>query len=277
MPENWTEIPSENSLITTIPESLLQKIADLEGDRFVPSRIARVINRSIDGRHYKRYLGLSGFKRGHYIEDGEHFNTNYGNDIRFVQGENTLVYRNITQPSFYGSFAMEALDKKFKSIDFVSLSRDQIFKIAALASAVVTSAHAFPDAHGRTAVGLAAVIIKKYTGADIDLNKVEKEDDDSKLSTAFARVSISMFPRKYNPEKNLSDLVGRGGGLVVDTPTEGYNNLEEVKRFASEYAESIGRYVEGFTIKDADENNNIFYKSINDVASIYLKCVVNKE
>lgn len=283
MSENWELIKSTNSELSTIPVSLIDKISKKDWGNFKPSYVSKIINRSIAEEHYRRYVGREGIRRGHYIENPELVNGTSGANMKFTRGNSSITYRTLSSPSMFGESAMDAFDKKFASLDMEILTEEQVLRLAVLASIVVGTAHPFPDAHGRTAVGLADVILRRYSQKKLDLTKLEKIDsreEGYKLSMALGNASISMLPDRYNPENILKKLEAKGGGeKIVDVPNTRYDELDQVQTFLIEYSKSISRYIKQFPVNSIANHkiNPTFVQSLDAIVQIYRKCLqVNK-
>lgn len=264
--------------ITDNPQEMISLAAERTTSKYTLFHATEIINRSIQGEHYNTHRRRNQMrKRGHPISKPEELNYLYGNAE--IEYDGFLInYRDFVQPSMYGIEAVKHLDTRLTPSFLSELSQPDLLKYASLASIVVAGSHIYPDANGRTAVGLADYILTKYLGKNIDLEKLAIFEKNYSLGFALRDGGISMLPGEYNPLNIIDKLKQKGKRYKeVFTPMPGgiiFNyKKEEIAAYLKDHTASIIKYIDTF-----DPNKNIpdqvlLKIQVEKLANIYAKCL----
>ena len=260
--------------VSTINENIQSLLSDKD---YPPSYAARIINRAIEDRRYKSYRGFPGLKKGHFIEDYSSFHEFTSADIKVKSNEKEIHYPSLTMPSAEGRLVIEGLDRLIERYNPRSLSENQVYDLVSVMVVAIGSSHAFPDGTGRTAVGLADIMLRKYLGKTLDLKRLQKLD--KRLTTPMTVGSILMLPEEWNINILLEGM-HKGEVKRVDIPRKGTHPVYQVQSFARKYAASILQHLESIDIRnfggDASQGAFSLYKdSIMPITNLLKEVSVN--
>lgn len=219
--------------VSTINPNIQELLSERD---YLPSYMAKIINRAIEDKRYKTYRGFSGLKKGHFVENYESFHEFSSADITINSSGKALKYPRLTMPSSMGSRVINELDTLVKNFNPRSLDEDAFYNFLAMIVLSIGSAHAFPDGNGRTAIGIADIYIRKYTGNQLDREKMQRFD--KRLTIAMTIGSVLMLPSEYNPNTILNEI-NHGEIREVIIPTKTTHSTRYVQQFAEEYADTI--------------------------------------
>src|SRR5688572_26235116 len=195
-----SEVHPEDTGVSTMSKNILSLASQRGQDKYTPSYIARLINRGLAQELYQDYPDIKGLRKGHFIVDKD-IRHEMGEDVALAisrEGGTRVEYDRVILPSNRSTEILAELDKKISTIDFSKKSQKEIYAIAAFATIMVSTAHPFPDGNGRTAVGVADVIIRRNLQRSLRLDLIEKLNVN--LVSMLIPSTASMYPGRYHPE-----------------------------------------------------------------------------
>jgi prophage maintenance system killer protein len=284
-PSKINNEPERQDSLMSIPRQLIEKLVDKAKNnpqKYNLEYVAQVINRSMAGEYISNRL--PGIRKGHLYDpklnpDGIRSNqsaittddqgNNFPLSIDIRRGEMLVQIEGMTFPGVrHGKEIFSALDNKLSSIGS-NAQREDKNKLAALTAIVISAAHAFPDASGRTAVGAADFFLKLNNENGIDYSALVKRN--MELIQALAFSTFCMLPSKYNSEiifgqMNKSSEKHR----VIQIPTLGRSTAEELFEFEDKFSESIITFIENFELNRPPKNN--LEIQVNNLARLFEEC-----
>ncbi len=241
---------AETDGLSTIPVDILAKVPERMAAKplkYKPSYVLRIINRSIPKEDATASLG-SDIRRGHYsaADPGEHHIINKNPEMGITLDGYSINYRGLTLVGLnFGESILAVLDKKFAGLNFGHMTEKQVFRTASFASIVAGATHPFKDANGRSAVGLADVILRWKLAKRLNFGKLMEENH--KLTSILSAGSLALLPDQYNPNAVVIAMRdAREKERSVQIPNKLVGPPEAVTRFLSDYSQSITRFIEGF-------------------------------
>lgn len=265
--------------VDTLPGSIIGKLVErLESrpDRYSPSYIAQIISKSIADKDQKQYGASRGVRKGHFLEAGQDklFMWVPRTALSIIKGEYRLDYAGMSFPGFtHGREIFATLDEKVSSIPLETLGEDTIFRLAAFLTIVVASNHAFPDANGRVAVGLADVFLRRLARKAVDYEKLDARAGE--LRRAMTDATCSLLPGRYNPASAFARMerteIHRETisvpGVTVNAP--------QLKQFLRDFSGSIQQFIRDFDLARKKTDPLSTYSHIDKIAAIYREASVS--
>lgn len=256
-----TDAPVETEEVVSIPTrynegligSLIQRSIE-QPSSYPLSMIARIINRS----------SLGDYRTSPYVRKGEITSEDMYKEpgkvlvlqrVKRVGGEKvnldhfiktnvgTITYHEYTYPGWnHGNELWEALDRRFESLEIGEMPEEERFQAIAFVTASMVAIHAFTDGNKRTARGVAAFLVEKYTDRSLDMVKLRDRQDE--LATLLGGTGYRLLPDRYNPQSLLREMQEKGEAereVVIPTPD---NDLSpELPTFLKDFSDSIERFV----------------------------------
>lgn len=280
-----TDTPVEHqevsSILTRPNEGLIGPLVQHsieESSSYPLSKVAQIINRSSLGN----YNSPDGYVRKGQITSKD-IHKEYGIVLRpFADGikqprdhvidtaGRKIIYPGFTYPGWsYGRELFDTLDQRIDSLGIGEMPEEEKFQAIAFASASVVAIHAFRDGNKRTARGVAAFLIEKYTNRSLDMVKLR--DREQELTAALIRTQYRLLPGKYNPQALFREMQGKGETereVVIPAPS---NDLSgEVSTFLKDYSDSIGQFITtaAFPIPEDSPYLSV-YNPIKALAALY--------
>ncbi len=258
----------ERDSIHTINSKIIDAIRKRNLDKYSPSYVAQIVNRTLnyDG---SRPSGPN-YYVGHYSEAKTCSATAGGGFVFSLNNSNfTLEGETLLLGTFGSKDVMCELDLAVIRLEQKTISKNDVYKIAALITVIIGTAHPFPDGNGRTAVGVAKEYIEShFSGKIIDFEQLAKSND--QLKKAMAISSHLLLPGKYNPLNALKAM--RAVGLrdkIVKMPNP--EKLEEVVPYFDEYKKYIINFLKGYKITSGDGIDLNIHTQIEKIANLYRK------
>lgn len=227
----------DSSTIDTINSNYVDLLS--RDDRNISS-IARIINRTLPKGTYKQYsVRGDSLRRGQLLPQLDAFSNFFELNFIAKDGEKKITYPYMTLPGSEGKRVLENLDDFYNRIDMDALSVKERYEAVAFIMICVGSAHAFADGSGRTAVGVADVLLRRHLQKKIDTETLKKGNKD--LMKLLAIGTILMLPDEYNP----NNAIDREQDLV-QIPTTRTHNVDDVRLFTQEFADSIIKEIDSY-------------------------------
>ncbi len=254
--------------ICTINSQIIDAINQRNLCRYSPSYVARIINRTLGGDVIT--ASNPRYRKGHYSEANTYSAAAGGNFVFILNQSNFTLEGDTPLLGTFGSKdVMYELDKTVLRLDQASHSKTDIYKIAALITLIIGTAHPFPDGNGRTAVGVAKEYIeRRITGKVIDFETLIMSNEE--LKKAMAISSHLLLPGKYNPLNALKAM--RAAGLrdkFVKMPDP--SKLEQIIPYFDEYKKSIIQFLKAYKINSGDGMDLNIHTQIDKIANLYRK------
>ncbi len=286
-----------NEFVTSIPSSILgllneRGVKDL--DRYTPSHMARIINRSISNQDAKSYAGTKYdfLRRGHFtnskLDDISiifYFSPKEWQDGFGVvtRAGYTVYYKDFISPGLkHGESILKQLDETVRNAKPDVLREDQQYLFAAFIALAIGAAHAFPDGNGRAAIGVANIYLNRLTGRKLDESKLILRNKDLEIALTYG--SIGSFPAKYNAYQvieNAQNSFGSDKTITLAPPSHRPEvSADERHQFLEEYASCIKKFIEDFKIEFASDpekapiNQRLSYEGIKKLALIFKDCSI---
>lgn len=110
--------------------------------------------------------------------------------------------------------------------------------MASFATLIIATAHPFPDGTGKAAIGVADVIIRRGLNKTLNLDTIEKKDNE------FINITVpathALYPDEYNPNVALVKSENLKNKVVINIPTQnGKETQEWINRFADNIIDKI--------------------------------------
>lgn len=287
------EVPNT---LDTLPAEIISEIstrANSENanykERYRPSYVARIINRSIPDKDVRRYVDLKqlGVKRGQYSEQ-DPFLVDISLpkariNLSYDSGAHKLNYEGMTFPGLtYGEEIMDHLDTKVRALTAAALTPEDGIRLAAFASVVTSSCHPFLDANGRTAVGVGDALCGQYVERSLDIAKLMEKDDF--LVQTLTLASLGMLPEEYNPAYLYENMASNNiPSLYVRIPTRANTSANGLREFVRNFANSMEAFIDSFELDETKVSTNIYdgyamaYAQVNVLQDLYSACLKPEE
>lgn len=252
--------------VSTINEKIQKLISERDSERYTPSRVAKLINRSLPEGSYRKYPRLEGTRRGRPMNVVEGYLSSESAEVTLTSGDKVASYRGMTFPSKEGNRILEELDEKWKKIDISDLSEDDLYRLLSFVAVIIATSHVFTDGSGRSAVGTVDVYLRKFLGKKLDLKKLEKMDD--KLCEGLVPGTYIMLPGKYHP-----DQVSKQQG-EMNLPVASIQPSYVLRRFTSNFADNIVQIIRDYDVtnitpKDTSSSFDLYKFSIRPLSKLF--------
>jgi len=258
-----TEQVSIPDHLKTLDGDLIQLLSERRDARYSPSYIARIINRSITDDSYLQTLP-AGFRKGKIIDTEKILHTYQETTFSISREGKVLEYHNLSLPTGYGREIMDALDKKVACLDLEKLPKDQVLRLVVLVMIACSTAHVFPDANGRTCVGLADYYLKRCLGKGLKIDLLLKRNKELVNGLIFS--SLGLLPDDYNPQVKLFELEqSEAEKMEIELPSFSTAREKDVLIFIRNFVQNVIKFIEEYRL-DEKINQKFNFEDISTEA-----------
>lgn len=257
--------------IEKINTGIIGKIKERGVEEYQTSYIARIINRTLAGEVSKTVD--PNFRKGHYSSAGTVAESAGSNPSFEIEGRHLrLEGETLLLGTFGSEEVMDELDETVSKLSNRARSADDVYRLGALITAIIGTAHPFPDGNGRTSVGVAKLIIEHLLpGRTISLERLQRYNDDLKHSMAM--VSLLLLPKHLNPSELISEMKKLGeNSKVVRMPDP--RDYEECIKYFSDYKSEIIQFMREYEFDKGDGNRLNVLTQIDCIADLYEQSVL---
>lgn len=252
--------------ISTIPKGIIGLLSDHASEnpiKYKPSYVAQIINRSINPAFIDTDIVE---KQGHYVvKDPVESHMEALSKTNLFYPPYEVQYRGITYPGLtYGQAILKSLDTHLDILSEQDVKVENILRLAALSTVVVTSTHPFSDANGRTGIGLADYFVHlslhKTLNYDYLTSQAKKIDEVLALSTTM------LLPKKYHPSNLIAEMKQRNQTTTeVKLSAKELHAKGELLPFLANFKDNIILAIEEY---DPLDQKNDFFSVNTHIASL---------
>lgn len=253
----------ERNMLLDLNTDVIQSLVDSERERSFMD-VIRLIHRTLRAKMNPVFLrdNPSIHGKGHFLPSNIPVGEEYEDFVvTSPDGSGKLIYRNIVYPGHHAPVIFKSLDIRLKNLENDMESIQDLFRLMALITVITGTAHGFPDANGRVAVGAADWFTRYFDGGFLDYGKVYAQNE--KLIGTMALGSAFLFPEIYNPLQYIPP---------------GIRNIEipHSEDFKVKYTQSIISYLLRFAL-NPEKEERMDSDVLSSIAQIYFSAYTKNE